>query len=270
MAGWIGKTVRVRTTGGGDFRGELRGFDQDRIEIVDGEGRIVAIARETVASAVLIEGGGISFEDAAENRLIIMPTAFGMDPGEFHVTYTEIVLVTGSYGLSRYFTLWGGVSVPGAMLNAKASLPLGGFGAVAVGSFAGYFWLFDDLLCIIPYGMATIGTPERHFDLGGGAVITGGGALEWTTTPVASIGGKIPFSRTAAFVTETWVIFNQDLGGGIAIFPAAVLRIASSRFSWDLGAAFPIAYSYETRSIVGLFDDYIIPVPIVSFTYRIR
>ena len=270
----IGRSLRIRTEGGGDFRGLLYSVSEDRIEILDDEGRIVAIARSQLLSATEENRREGYFQDAAENRLIVMPTAFGMDRGEFHVSNTEIAAFTASYGFGPHFTLWGGVSIPGALVNAKASLPLGDSGAVAVGGFGGYAWI-GEVLIGLPYAILTIGTPEKHFDIAGGVSYVHDPALGDLWSAVWALGGKKPVSRTAAVVVESWFILGPPSVGDPAILlsmlPAFVFRIASGRYSWDLGALLPFSWQSGGRGwgFIGESDVFI-PFPIVSFTYRVR
>lgn len=273
LAGAVGMTVRLKTVNGGDFRGELLSVGVDRVEILDSDGQIIAIARREIVSAEREIKGKTYFQDAAENRLIVMPTAFGMDRGEFHVTNQEIVAFTGSYGFGSHFTLWGGISIPGALMNAKASIPLEGIGGLALGAFAGYAWLGETWACL-PYAIVTVGTPERHLDAGAGMIKVFHPALKDELYWVLSLAGKRPFARTAAVVGETWfVLGNETPGEGnlmVTAVPMAVFRIASSRMSWDLGAAFPFVFVSRTGSFTGLMEGNFVPLPILSFTYRIR
>ena len=94
---------------------------------MDGEGQIIIILRLEIDDALTIDPDmerSTYYQDAAANRLIVMPTAFGMDPGEFHLAVQEIVAVSMSYGVSSNFSIWGGVSIPGAVLNARYNLGL--------------------------------------------------------------------------------------------------------------------------------------------------
>lgn len=269
----VGRSLRIRTEGGGDFRGILFSVGLDRLEILDNEGRIVPIARSAVLSIAEEAKREGYFQDAAENRLIVLPTAFGMDKGEFHVTNTEIIAFTGSYGLGPHLTLWGGISIPGALVNVKASLPLGSFGALAAGAFGGYAWIGEALIGI-PYGILSLGNPERHFDIAGGAAYFKAPDMAGSWSGIAALGGKLPVSRGTALVGEAWLIMDggeeYDPGFRLSAWPAFVFRIATSRYSWDLGAVFPFSYGFGGSGwsfILG--SDVFIPIPVVSFTYRI-
>ena len=253
---------------------------EDRLEIVNSEGQIVQIAADEIASAVVMEQGrdsGSYFQDAAANRLIVMPTGFGMEPGELHIAVQELVVVTASYGVSSHFSLWGGISIPGALVNARFSFPLGGAAALSVGSFAGLSW-FDFLGIAMPYAIVSFGSPARNLTLGAAMPVVADYEGVRIGGAVAALAGKIVLSRTAAIVTENWVILSGDRGAWdgtpIYVVPTVVFRIAGSRFSWDVGATMPIEidqYGAEPPVVRGFpFGDYFVPLPLISFTYRIE
>ena len=101
------------------------------------------------------------------------------------------------------------------------------------------------------------------------------------TGGACTIGGKFIISQTASIITENWVIIGKkyEIAGDLwsalwgGFIPAVVFRIAGSRFSWDIGATMPfiLFWNNELSSyiIYWIFDDPI-PIPILSFTYRIR
>ena len=273
LGGLEGMIVRISTASGGDFRGELLAIGADRVEILDADGQIIAIARKEIISAERELGGLSYFQDAAENRLIVMPTAFGMDRGEFHEANQEIVAFTGSFGLGSHCTLWGGISIPGALMNVKASLPLPGFGGAALGSFVGYAWL-GEAWAFLPYAIVTYGTPARHLDAGAGMVKIFTPAVENELYWVITLAGKRPFARTAAVIGESWFILGPETPGEgdlmVTAVPMAVFRIASRRLSWDLGAAFPFVFLSRTARLTGLMEGNFVPLPIISITYRIQ
>jgi hypothetical protein len=254
----LGKMVRMKTIGKGEFQGVLYGVSDALVEIVNGEGQVFRILRSEINSVEVIEAGakrGAYYQDAAANRLIIMPTAFGMDAGEFHIALQEIVVVTASYGISSNFSVWAGVSIPGGVLSARYSLGLGDFGAFSAGMFAGYIWLSGSPI-LMPYTVLSIGDITDN--------ITIGAAVPFSLSPpyfqgvIVPIGGKIAISSTAALITENWIVYLPGAYGlPLMIIPSLMFRIAGSRFSWDIGV------------IVSDLTGWI-PLPILSFTYRIN
>ena len=275
----IGRPVRIRTSGGGSFQGVLQTVAQDRVELVETDGRITQISRDAVESyKVLEEGGDIRsfYQDSASNRLIIMPTGFAMDTGEFHVCDQEIVVITSSYGLSDNISLWAGISPVAAVLSGRFILTLSDNFALSPGSFAGIEWVgvaggpVSGML--LPYMIASLGDPDNNISAGAAAAFSFGEDGFETLGFVAALAGKIVMTATTAIVTENWIIWSKrddqwDAIPTVAIL-GAVFRIAGDRFSWDIGAILPL--TIEHTGIKGFFDGTFIPIPWISLTYRVQ
>ena len=283
LSGSIGRIVRVDTVGGGTFQGRLLKTEEDRIELLNADGLILQISRSEIKSALEIKPqGGVNpyFQDASSNRLIVIPTGFGMEEKEFHIADLEIIGVTASYGVSRHFSAWAGVSIPGFVVNARFSFSIANdFIGTSVGSFAALSWapMTDSGMAgqglFIPYLITSFGSENENLTIGAGCVVTfnnsapsdflGFGAL------VAVLGGKLPLSSTTALITENWVIvphYQTSPGDSaiVMVLPAVVFRIAGNRLSWDIGATYPFeVYSAGVRSTLGF------PLPILTLTYRI-
>ena len=274
----VGKLIELRTAGGGHFRGILFSAVGDRVEIASPEGVITGIARDSIASLEPIDPArdpAEYFQDSAANRLILMPTGFAMDPGEFHVAAQEIVAITASYGITAHVSTWAGVSFPGAVLNLRWSASLGSRKALSLGALGGYSWLADAGLAL-PYAILSFGHENRNLTLGAGLPVAW-----WIDRPlhpaglVGTVAGKIIVSPTTSIVTENWIVAVSDDWSWSRLegyaFPAAVFRIAGDRFSWDIGAAVPLIVGREGGAFVeGLADGTVIPIPILSVTYRIE
>lgn len=271
----IGAPVRLETEQGGSFQGVLRSVQADRIEIVDNDGQILHIDAESLRSFVAYDrdaSRNTFFMDSASNRLVVVPTAFAMEPGEFHVADQEIAVVTMSYGLTEHITLWAGTSIPGLVLNARATAGIAPQLAVSVGSFAGLSWLEDfGSGGVIPYGLASYGEPNNNVTVGCGPLFfynrPQDKPLELTGV-IAVLGGKKVVSSTTSLVFENWIVWSQrdtystmepavDLDEEDYVidtywdpiprfvYPAVCFRIAGRRFSWDIGAVVPLQITTE-------------------------
>jgi hypothetical protein len=139
----------------------------------------------------------------------------------------------------------------------------------------------------LPYALASFGHPNRNLTFAAGVPLWW--SPEGGVRPagvVGAIGGKIIVSSTASIVTENWVVAVSDGWAWtrleLMLFPAVVFRIAGSRLSWDIGAIVPLAlhnmaqYSsmgeilgYGGIGLEGLMGGTVIPLPILSVTYRI-
>jgi hypothetical protein len=283
LAGAVGTIVRVETLGGGTFQGKLLAVAEDRIELLNADGLILEISRNEIRTVTAIKpqvGANPYFQDASSNRLIVIPTGFGMEESEFHIADLEIVGVTASYGVSRNFSVWAGVSIPGFVVNARFSFSLADdFVGISAGSFAAMSWMpltqgsTTGQGMLIPYLISSFGSENANLTVGAGAAITFNNPAPSNflgySAFVAVLGGKLPLSSTTALITENWVIIpyygSTPAGTAIVIaLPAVVFRIAGNRLSWDIGATYPFeVYAGGVRSSLGF------PLPILTLTYRI-
>ncbi|MGQ9629139.1 MAG: hypothetical protein ACUVXI_02345 [bacterium] len=279
LADLIGGLIRVETVGGGSFQGTLLTVAEDRIEILAADGQILQISRKAIRSYQRISpdaGERALYQDSASNRLMVMPTAFAMAPGEFHVADQEIIVVTSSYGLTENITLWGGISIPGALLSARFVSTFGDSFGLSAGSFAGVQWIggpgpLSGLL--MPYALSSWGEPNNNLTVGAGVPFSFGPPRGFDTLgAVGAIGGKSVLTSTTALVTENWVIWGKRSDEHWDSIPLSAIlglafRIAGSRFSWDIGGVLPLSISRER--IRGLDGGPFVPLPWVSLTYRI-
>lgn len=279
---YVDESVSVRTAGGARFQGRVLAVLDDRMELVLPEGRIVQLALDEVVEITRIDtarGERALFEDSAANRLVVMPTGFPLERGEFHVASQEIIAVTGSYGINDWLSVWAGVSLPGALFSLRASfMPTPSMG-VSAGSFVGASW-FDLSLgpLVLPYALVSVGDSGNNFTVGSGFAMTFSDGFQipgW----VVAIAGKRTLTSTTALVTENWVIWTERAVGfpveefyspvPSIIAPSVVFRIASDRLSWDLGAVVPFFIEADSRTSFFLTDP-VFPIPIFSVTYRVR
>ena len=285
----VDSQVRIITTDDTAFQGIVYEVDDDFVTIIAFSGEVIRIYKKSITEVLKVAPGTDKkslFRDSASNRLIVMPTGFAMEPGEFHVADQEIAAVTMSYGLSEHFTLWGGISVPGAILSARYIQKLSEEAALSVGTFGGVSWLeFTGIL--LPYTIFSYGTPENNFTIGGGGAFTFDETDFSFDAAVLALGGKWIFSDTTALVTETWIIWGEMISSSgefteettawdpvpMLITPAVTFRIAGEKLSWDIGAVVPVIIEQESGRYVahGLTDENytFIPIPILSLTYRI-
>jgi hypothetical protein len=292
LAELIGEPVRIDTEGRGNFQGILLSVGPDRVEIEGSDGEITQISRRTITEVQVIasDAKGRSFyQDSAANRLLVIPTGFAMEPGEFHIADQELVVVTGSYGLGDHVSFWAGISPVAAVFSGRFIATIAETFAISVGSFAGLEWVgttssaFSGM--VLPYGLASYGKSNNNVTIGGGPAffLSTDTGLE-TVGAVAVLGGKLVLTATTALVTENWVVWGKRYSLAaleprwdalpLFIVPGLVFRIAGMRFSWDIGAVLPLQSYYDVESnrdrIGGLGGGVWIPIPWISVTYRIR
>ncbi len=288
--------LRIETRSGATFQGILYEIDQEKLVLADRDGRLITLLRSSVTRAwSIVEGEDKRsyYQDSASNRLLVIPTGFPMETGEFHVSDQEIAAVTMSYGLNDHVSLWGGISIPGALVSARYTFNLSQRQALSVGSFAGASWI-DFMGVFLPYTVYSLGRPEHNFTAAAGAAIGYDGTGTDLDGAVLVLGGKWVMSDTAAIVTENWIIWGRmphyinpyiDSYGDkdyhtryewdalpMGIVPGIAFRIAGEKFSWDIGAILPVMISREEGDYIveGLGGEKrFFPLPLLSFTYRI-
>ena len=278
----VGRPVRVETLGGGIFQGTLLSVTADRLELVASDGQIVTLSRGHVKRLLEIpteKGMRAFYQDSSANRLIFAPTAFAMERGELHITDTELLFVTASYGLSDHVSLWAGISPLGAIASGRAILPVGDTLALSAGTFVGLDWMLgltDQPVAalILPYAIASWGEQENNITAGlAGALTADAGDGVQSYGLVVVLGGKIVLTATTALVCENWLMWGGGAPGAAwdAVPLAGVFglafRIAGSRLSWDVGVIAPLAFD---GGVSGVFDGEFVPLPWLSLTYRIR
>jgi hypothetical protein len=278
----IGRPIRVETVGGGIFQGTLLTVTPDRLEVVESDGQIVALSRGQVKRLQAIPAGKGTrgfYQDSAANRLIFAPTGFAMEPGELHITDTELLFVTASYGLNDHVSFWCGISPLGVVASARGILPIGTSFALSAGTFVGLEWLLgltDQPVAglIMPYALGSWGEPENNLTIGCAWALTADGANGLQSLGLAVVvGGKIVLTATAALVSENWLIWGERIHGAgwdpvpLSGFFALAFRVAGGRLSWDIGVLMPLEFD---GGVSGLSDGPFVPLPWLSVTYRIR
>jgi len=264
--------VRIKTVQRGNFQGILREVNDDWVEIIDKNGQILFIDIASIESYVIFSSTvekEAFFQDSASNRLIVMPTGFPMEKGEFHVANQELVIVTMSYGLNEHISFWSGISIPGIMFNARFTASFTPSFAVSFGSFAGFSWITEFAGgALIPYSIASWGEPNNNITLGGGPLIIidpdEDKALNLSGV-ICVLGGKKVITSTTSLIFENWIIWGHRTNYlpmvpvpwsveeppdyayeehwsaiPVMIFPAICFRIAGPRFSWDIGVVVPL------------------------------
>ena len=164
-----------------------------------------------------------------------------------------------------------------------ASAQLGDGVGASIGSFVGASW-FDLSLgpLVLPYALVSLGEDDNNLTMGSGFMMTFSDGFE-VPGVVFAIGGKRTLTATTAVVTENWIVWARrdlyDVATGpdpgfwspvpFLIAPSAAFRIANNRISWDIGAVVPLIIDGDSVSGLSL-NTPVIPIPILSLTYRIR
>ena len=172
-------------------------------------------------------------------RLLFAPTGRMLEKGEGYFNDTYLFLLSVHGGISSRFTLGGGLSVlplDDFSDNALFIMPKIGVVAtpkfnLAVGALAGVLGAAVDDgesgSFGVLYAVGTAGSPDASITIGTGLAYAGG---EFADTPVAMLGGETRLSRRVAFVTENYVIPNDDVNAVVSYG----LRFFGEKLSADL------------------------------------
>jgi hypothetical protein len=172
-------------------------------------------------------------------RLFFAPTGRMLAKGEGYFNDTYLFFVSVQGGLSSRFNLGGGLSVlpldnfadNALFLTPKIGVVASPRFNLAVGALAGFVGgLVDegeDASFGVVYGVGTIGSPDASITVGTGLAYAGG---QFADRPVAMLGAESRLGRRVAFVTENYLIPNEDVHGVISYG----LRFYGEKLSTDL------------------------------------
>jgi hypothetical protein len=233
-----------------------------RVTVVDGEtivlvtsgGARLEVKRSQIRNARPAEGrvveGEFWREDPNSSRLFFTATGRTLDKGDSYVGTYFVILPFFAVGVTDRFTLAAGAPVLFGELEPfyvapKVQLVRTAKANVSVGTLV---FFFDDEKVGIAYGVATLGTPDDALTLGLGFGFSG---ADFSSQPVAMIGGETRVSRRLKLVTENYFL-PDDTG---LVFSGG-FRIIGERFSTDVGIAGAAGDG-----------DFGCCVPIVNFSY---
>jgi hypothetical protein len=233
----------IRLRDGSSIVGRVTDVGPDSIRFAAAGGTL-SIARADIAelrevSKSSLRHGEVWPANPNATRLLFAPTGRMLAKGEGYFNDTYLFLLSVQGGLSSRFNLGGGMSVLplddftdnalfitpkiGVLASPKFNLAIGGL-AGFVGGFVddGTSSSFGVL-----YAVGTAGSPDASITFGTGLAYAGG---QFADTPVAMLGAEYRLARRVAFVTENYVIPNEDVSSVISYG----LRFFGEKLSADL------------------------------------
>ena len=172
-------------------------------------------------------------------RLFFAPTGRMLDRGEGYFNDTYLFFVSVQGGLSSRFNLGGGMSLlplddftdnvlfitpkVGVVATPKFNMAVGGL-AGWVGGLADEG---ENSSFGILYAVGTAGSHDQSLTFGTGVAYAGG---QFADRPVVLLGGESRLGRRISFVTENYLIPNDDVNGVISYG----LRFFGEKISVDL------------------------------------
>ena len=233
----------IRLRDGSSIVGRVTEVGADTVRFAATSGTL-AIARTDIVELREVEKaslrrGEVWPANPNATRLLFAPTGRMLEKGEGYFNDTYLFLLSVHGGITSNFTLGGGLSV--APLddftdNALFIMPkIGVFASpkfnLAVGALAGVVGgAFDDdenASFGVLYAVGTAGSPDASVSFGTGFAYAAG---EFADRPVAMLGAEARLARRIAFVTENYLIPNEDVNSVLSYG----LRFFGEKLSADL------------------------------------
>ena len=233
----------IRLRDGSSIVGRVTEVGPDTVRFVAKAGTLslaradIVEVREVETSA--LRQGEVWPANPNATRLLFAPTGRMLAKGEGYFNDTYLFLVSVQGGLTSRFTLGGGMSVlplDDFTDNALFITPkIGVFASpkfnLAIGGLAGFVGGFvdDDVNSSfgIVYAVGTAGSTDASISFGTGFAYAGGSFADY---PVAMLGGEKRLARRVSFITENYVIPNDDVNSLISYG----LRFFGEKLSADL------------------------------------
>jgi len=258
--------VAAQQTGRAPKTATIHVADSAQVQVVrlrDGSsivGRVIEVGPDTIRFAAiggtlaLTRADIIDLRDVAKSsmrrgevwavnpnatRLFFAPTGRMLAKGEGYFSDTYLFFMGVQGGVSSRFNLGGGMSVfplDNFTDNALFITPKIGVVAspkfnLAVGALAGFVGgLVDDgedASFGVLYGVGTFGSPDASITVGTGLAYAAG---QFADRPVAMLGAERRLGRRVSFVSENYLIPNEDVHGVISYG----LRFYGEKLSTDL------------------------------------
>ena len=234
----------IRLRDGSSIVGRITEIGTDTVKFAASSGTL-SIARTDIielreVAKTSMRQGEVWPANPNATRLLFSPTGRMLEKGEGYFNDTYLFLLSVHGGLTSRFTLGGGLSVlplDDFADNALFIMPKIGVVAspkfnLAVGALAGFVGAaFDDnagdASFGVLYAVGTAGSPDASLSFGTGLAYAGG---NFADHPVAMLGADTRLSRRVSFVTENYLIPNDDVNAVLSYG----LRFFGEKLSADL------------------------------------
>jgi hypothetical protein len=223
----------VRLTDGSLIYGRVTDVSGDRVSITTSAGVELDLQRSQIRQLSAAEGrfvdGEFWREDPNGTRLFFTATGRAIPAGEAYLGTYFLFLPFVAVGVSDDFTLAAGAPVlfgefKPFYLAPKVRIVDTEAADISLGTIV---FFLDNENIGIAYGVGTFGSKDRALTAGLGLGYSG---VDFSSQPVAMIGGETRVSRRVKLMTE-----NYFLPGETGLVFSGGMRIIGERFSTDLG-----------------------------------
>jgi len=229
----VGETLyEIRLTDGSVLFARVTEVEGDTIVLVTSGDLRLEVARSQIREVRVAEGrlveGEFWREDQNLSRLFFTATGRALERGEAYIGTYFVVLPFFAVGVTDRFTMAAGAPLTFGQLEPfylapKLQIIRTPGAEISVGTLIVFL---NDEQVGITYGVGTFGTKDHALTLGLGFGFAGD---EFSSQPLAMIGGESRVSRRIKLVTE-----NYFLPGETGVVYSGGLRIIGERFSTDL------------------------------------
>jgi len=231
-----GETLyEVRLLDGSVVFARVASVEGETIVLVTLGGARLEVTRSQIRTVRVAEGrvveGELWRKDPNSSRLFFTATGRTIPKGEAYVGTYILVFPFVAFGVTDRITLAMGAPILFGRLEPfyvapKVQVVKTTTAEISVGMLA---FFFDNESVGITYGVGTFGTPDNALTVGLGFGFAG---ADFSSQPVAMIGGETRTSRRTKLVTE-----NYFLPGETGMVFSAGIRFIGERFSTDVAIA---------------------------------
>ena len=269
--------VLVKFREGSQYMGKFKENKHDTLTIITtdlGDVRIPygKIKSVQVLEHLMVKKGKYWFPTPLPGRYYFAPSAFTLAPGEGYYQNTIIVLNSFNVGVTKWFSIGGGIEflttigsiTAGEFMPTFYVTPKVGF-KVAKNLRLGAGVIYAQVLgnqfrMATGYGLVTYGTPDYNITGGIGLTYSSTEKEEWVwqKNPMITLCGTARLARRLAFISENWIIPGAGKSGAAYAVFSYGLRFMGESMSVDL------AFINSKDIVKVLF----IGIPFVSFTVK--
>ena len=244
----------IALTDGSTLYARITAVEGDQVVLTTMGGTRVEVTRGQIREIRPADGRVVRGEfwvaDPNVSRLFFTSTGRSLPAGQGYVGTYLIVLPFVAMGITDRFTLGAGAPVllgefEPFYLAPKIQLVRSSSTALSVGTLV---FFFNDENVGIAYGVGTFGNPDHAFTAGLGWGYSG---ADFTSEPVALLGGETRVSRRLKLITENYI-----LPDAVGVIFSGGLRFIGTRFATDVAVAG-----------VATGDEAGCCVPLVNFSY---
>lgn len=263
--------IKLKT--GSVLVGKILDHDDESISFKSHDLGQITVLKSTIQNIILenidadAEIAGMTNEPRPKRDMIgkqhylINSTAYNVDKGEFNLRFTEIFLVSATYGINKYLSVAAGMTfIPGVeipeqvyYIKPKLTVPINPL--ITASAHVMPIWIADNQGTLFN-GTFSFGTEEKNLSIGYTSSFQAPEAI------LLNLSGVLRIGKRLALVTDNIFPLGENVDADLEYsFYSIGTRFLGYHGSFDFGfLAIPAFYTES--------DIVAIPIPIVSYTHR--